>query len=449
MPLLRTLEQSLIEWKSSPIRKPLLLRGARQVGKSFLVKAFAARNFEHLVTINFELTPEFKACFHSLKPEDICTALKVLQATPIIPGKTLLFLDEIQDCPQAIQALRYFKENMPELHVVGTGSLLELTLRNADFRMPVGRVSSLYLYPLSFKEFLQAYNPQALECVTTATLENPAPDAIHQHLLKQVHLYTLLGGMPEVLSTYQVTHDLQQAQMIQSDILDTYQKDFGHYEKIAPVSHLKACFAMTPKMIGQQIKYNKINPELRSKKLKEALSALEAASILQRVHATSVQGFPLDATVNEKKFKLNFVDVGLVKRSNKLDAKLLLQENILLLNQGGLTEQLVGQELVAYAENYEAAKLYFWARDLPATAEVDYIFSHGKYIYPIEIKSGAVGKMRSMLQYLKEHDCPFGIRISQAPLSLEKNILSVPLYMIGELSRLLEAARINCITCKD
>ena len=438
MTLARTLEQSLIEWKTMPSRKPLLLRGARQVGKSFLVESFGKKHFEHVVSVNFELSPEFKDCFRSLNPEDICNALRVLQSTPIVSDKTLLFLDEIQDCPQAIQSLRYFKEKMPELHVIGAGSLLELALKHADYRMPVGRVSSLYLYPLSFKEFLQAYNPNALESVMTATLDNPVPLAIHEYLLKQVHLYVTLGGMPEVVSVYQVTQDLSQVQRIQSEILETYQNDFGHYEGIAPVSHLKICYNMAPKMIGQQIKYNKIDSELRSNDLKRALSALEAASILQRITATSAQGFPLDATVNEKKFKLNFIDIGLVKRANKLDAQLLLQDNIMLLNQGALTEQFVGQELLAYSENYEAAKLYFWARDFPGTAEIDYLFPFEKYIYPIEVKSGAAGRMRSLMQYLDEHDCPLGIRISQAPLSFEKKLLSVPFYMVSELPRLLK-----------
>lgn len=433
----RTLEQALLQWRTQSSRKPLLLRGARQVGKSFLIETFGANYFDHVVSINFELSPEFKNCFLSLKPQEICNAIKVLQEKPIIPGKTLLFLDEIQDCPQAIQALRYFKELMPELHVIGAGSLLELILRHADYRMPVGRVSSLYLYPLSFAEFLQAYNPDALHYVKTGSLENPIPAAIHEYLLKQVHLYTMLGGMPEVASMYQTNQDLREVQRIQSEILETYQKDFGHYENIASVSHLRKCFEMVPKIIGQQIKYNKIDPDLRSKDLKLALSALEAAYIIQRIQATAAQGFPLDATENDKKFKLNFVDIGLVKRANKLDASLLVQQDIMLLNQGGLAEQFVGQELLAYSENDEAAKLYFWARDFPGMAEVDYLFPQGEHIYPIEVKAGAIGKMRSLMLYLSERNCPLGIRISKVSLSLDRKILSVPLYMVSELSRLI------------
>ncbi len=428
-----------MQWRTQSSRKPLLIRGARQVGKTFLVEAFGKKYFEHVILINVELMPEFKACFSSLKPQDICNAIKVLQDKPILPGKTLLFFDEIQDCPDAIRSLRYFKELMPELHVIGAGSLLELHLKHADYRMPVGRVSSLYLYPLSFKEFLQTYNSEALHYIKKASLDNPVPPAIHEYLLKQVHLYTLLGGMPEVAATYLQNQDLREVQRIQSEILETYQKDFGLYENIAPIAHLRKCFEMTPKMIGQQIKYNKIDPDSRANVLKQALSALESAYIIQRICATTAQGFPLDSTENEKKFKFNFVDIGLAKRANKLDAQLLLQEDLLLLNQGALAEQFVGQELLAYSENYEAAKLYFWARDFPARAEVDYLFPHEQLIYPIEVKAGALGKMRSLTQYLSEHACPFGIRVSKIPLSLEKNILSVPFYLLSELSRLIES----------
>lgn len=441
MSIQRTLEQALVQWRTQTSRKPLLLRGARQVGKSFLIETFGRKYFEHLISINFELSPEFKSCFLSLKPQEICNTIKVLQDKPIIPGKTLLFLDEIQDCPDAIRSLRYFKELMPELHVVGAGSLLELLLKHADYRMPVGRVSSLYLYPLSFHEFLQAYNPEALHYILTGSLQNPVPAAIHEHLLKQVQLYTMLGGMPEVAAVYQQTQDLREVQRIQSEILETYQKDFGHYEGIAPVSHLRKCFEMIPKMIGQQIKYNKIDPDLRSKDLKLALSALEAAYISQRIQSSTAQGFPLETTENEKKFKINFVDIGLVKRANKLDAQLLLQEDLMLLNQGALAEQFVGQELLAYSENYEAAKLYFWARDFPGRAEVDYLFPQGQHIYPIEVKAGALGKMRSLVQYLAEHNCPLGIRVSKAALSLQNNILSVPLYMVSQLPRLIATSQ--------
>lgn len=432
----RQLEQSLNRWCVDSKRKPLLLRGARQVGKSYLIESFSKKRFPHVITINFELAPEFKNCFATLKPVEICDAIGIITQQSIIPGKTLLFLDEIQDCPQAIQALRYFKELMPELHVIGAGSLLELTLRESEFRMPVGRVEFLHCYPLSFKEFLTAINPEALESIKNCTVENPLPLAIHEHLLKQLKLYLWLGGMPEVLSQYIDDKNMQAAQAIQESIIETYRKDLGHFSKFSKLNPLKKCFEKIPMMLAQQIKYNKIDPDLLSRDIKQALTVLEDVEIFHRIYSTSAKGLPLDASINDKKFKLNFIDVGLVKRFNQLDINLLLNEDIMLLNKGALAEQFVGQELLAYSPSFEKSKLYFWARDGHGTAEVDYVRVIGSNIFPIEVKSGKLGKLKSLKQYLQEHNCPFGIRISQAPLSLHDDVLSVPLYMISELERL-------------
>ena len=436
--LKRQLEKDLLRWQKNPERKPLLVRGARQVGKSSLIESFGKQYFENLITINFELSPEYKKCFHTLKPQQICDAIAIISQQRITAGKTLLFFDEIQDCPEAIQALRYFKEQMPELHVIGAGSLLELALNQADYRMPVGRVSFLYLYPLSFKEFLLSSSPIALDYLEKASFKELIPLAIHEHLIEQLKLYLLLGGMPEAISHYKTQNNMADVQAIQAGIIETYENDFGHYAKFAKTTHLRHCFRQTPLMIGQQIKYNKIDPDARSNELKETLSTLEASGILQRVYATSAQGLPLDASINEKKFKLNFIDVGLVKRFNQLDASLLLNEDIMLLNQGALAEQFVGQELLAYAPAYEKTKLYFWARDGHSTAEIDYVVVINSGIYPIEVKSGKTGRLQSLKQYKLEHNCPIGIRASLLPLSYSDQLLSVPLYMISELPRLVK-----------
>lgn len=437
MQLQRHLEEDLNAWRIRENRKPLLIRGARQVGKSFLVEAFGKKYFNNMIVINFELSPEYKKCFSTLQPHEICNMISVVAQQRINPGETLLFLDEIQDCPEAIQALRYFKEKMPQLHVIGAGSLLELVLNQAAYRMPVGRVEFLYLYPLSFKEFLKVFAPDTIPYIEKATLKEPVPEVIHDYLLKQLKSYFWLGGMPEVLSDYHMAEDLVRVQAIQASIIETYEKDFGHYRNIASPTDLQNCFRGAPLLIGQQIKYNKINPDARSRELKKALSALEDAAIINRIQATAATGIPFDTTVNEKKFKLNFIDVGLVKRFNKLDISLMLQDDFVFQNQGALAEQFVGQELLAYAPSYEKAKLYFWARDGIGIAEVDYvIISHGK-IYPLEVKSGAIGKLKSLQQFLHEHPSIFGIRTSIAQLSYEKNVLSVPLYMLSELDRLL------------
>jgi len=433
----RALTDHLTTWAQSSGRNPLIIRGARQVGKSALVKQFAKDLGFELLEINFELEPEYKSCFKNLKPVEICQAVSLVSNTSIKPGRTLLFLDEIQDCPEAIQALRYFKEKMPELHVIAAGSLLELTLREADFRMPVGRVSFLYLYPLSFKEFLRSVNPEAVRQLESASLDHPLPEAIHEYLLKQLKIYFWLGGMPEVTVAYLQSGNLLSIQSIQANMLETYNKDLGHFAQYADVTMLKTCFERVPMEAGKQIKYNKLEPDARSRELKKALSVLEAINLISRVHCTAAQGLPLAATINEKKFKLNFIDVGLVKRVNQLDAELMLSDDLVLLNDGALAEQFVGQELLAYSQPYEKTKLYFWARDGSAKAEIDYIAVFGKHIIPIEVKAGKAGSLRSLRQYLKEREMTFGVRVSQLPLSIDGKVLSVPLYMIGELNRLL------------
>ena len=436
MRLQRQSLNTLIDWAQDSQRKPLLLRGARQVGKSYLVEQLAKQSFQSWLPINFELEPQYKACFQTLDPHEICNAIAAISHQPITAGETLLFLDEIQDCPQAIQALRYFKEKMPTLHVIAAGSLLELILNQADFRMPVGRVSFQYLYPLSFKEFLLNANPEVLPYIEQATIKKPMSEAIHNHLLKSLRTYMLTGGLPEACAHYIDNKNLQKLQAIQASIIATYENDFGHYHHIVAAQYLRSCFNKSPLLVGQQIKYNKINSELRSRELKQAISALEDANILQRICATSATGLPLNATVNEKKFKLNFIDIGLVKRFNQLDASLLLENDIVLLNNGALAEQFVGQELLVYADSYEKTKLYFWARDGSGAAEVDYLTVVDDKILPIEVKAGKIGKLKSLKQYLLEHQAPFGIRVSQLPLHKEENILTIPLYMLSELKRL-------------
>lgn len=437
MILKRSIIHDLIKWRNQPDRKPLLLRGARQVGKSFLTEYFGKSHFENVVTINFELEPAYKACFNDLQPAAICQAISAIAKEPIVPGQTLLFLDEIQDCPQAIMALRYFKEKLPELHVIGGGSLLELALRQAEFKMPVGRVSFLYLYPLSFKEYLANLAPETISFIENATVKNPMPEAIHQLLLKHLKQYFLIGGLPEAVSHFQAYQDINEVKPIQSAVVETYEKDFGHYQSAADVMLLQRCFKKIPRLVGQQIKYNKLDAETRSRDLKEVLNTLEAAHICYRIQASSAVGLPLDATLNEKKFKLNFIDVGLLQFINQIDTSILFSDDIMQINNGGLAEQFVGQELLAYSPSYRKNALYFWARDGSAKAELDYVITVAGKIIPIEVKAGRLGRLRSLHYFMETDKSEIGVRISQAPLSLERNILSVPLYMVSELERLI------------
>lgn len=435
----RNIEKKLLSWKEQKNRLPLLIRGARQVGKTYLVEKFGRTHFKSLIAINFELQPEFCRCFDNLHPQHIINMINLLTNQTIIPGETLLFLDEIQDCPNAIKALRYFKEKLPALHVIGAGSLLEFTLNDASFRMPVGRVQFLYLRPLSFQEFLNATgHSQLQQYLTHLTLTDPIAAPIHKQLLKLVREYIVLGGMPAVLQEYINSEDFAACQAIQSSLLQTYRHDFGKYASKTHHKYLQRLFEKAPGLVAQHFKYVSVDPEMRSRDIKSALEMLQYAGLIHFVYATTASGIPLRSLINTKKFKLLFLDVGLIKRATKLEAELLMQNNLLLINRGLIAEQLVGQELLAYSDHFDDGELYFWSREQKSsTAEVDFVITIGPHIYPIEVKSGTTGHLKSLKLFMDEKSAAVGIRISQHPLSFHEKILSVPLYLIGELPRLV------------
>ena len=436
----RDILKELFQWSQQQAPLPLILRGARQVGKTYLIEDFGQKHFKHLVSLNFEYQPEFKACFKTLNPTDIAHTISLLTKKPIIPGETLLFLDEIQECPEAIKALRYFKELMPALHIVGAGSLLEFTLNDENFRMPVGRVLFMHLKPLSFREYLTATdNHELREYLTTVTIENGIPEPIHQKLLKLMREYMVLGGMPAVIKEYINSKNLNQCQIIQSALLNTYRGDFGKYASKVDYKYLQQLFTKIPGLIAQHFKYSKIDPDTRARDLKSALQKLCDAGLIQQIFATSASGLPLNALIDEKRFKVLFLDIGLVNRTSNLDADILLEENLLLINRGMLAEQLVGQELLAYSNYYEPGQLFFWHREQKSSiAEIDFVTNVGSKIIPIEVKSGNTGRLKSLHIFMQEKNIPLGVQISQQPLGLSRSILNLPLYLINELSRLVQ-----------
>lgn len=438
----RNLEQDLIRWKSQKTRLPLLIRGARQVGKSYLVESFAKTHFEQFVLINFEQHPEYKECFKTLDPRKIVQALELLTSIPIQPGNTLLFLDEIQECPQAIVALRYFKEQMPQLHVIGAGSLLEFALNDPDFRMPVGRVQFLYLRPLSFIEYLAASgNLKLVEYLQTVSLKTSIESPIHEKLLSFIRQYFSLGGMPAALAEYFTSQSLLSVQEIQNSILATFRKDFGKYAHRMPHKHLETIFTKAPGLVGQWLKYTTLDPDVSSVTLKNAIDKLCDAGLLLLVHATSGAGLPLVSHKNEKKCKFLFLDIGLVKRACNLELDLLMNQDLQLLNQGALTEQFVGQELLVALHAEEANTLFSWKREEKnSSAEIDFLVGIDHWMIPIEVKSGAIGSLRSLKLFMEEKKAPLGIRISANSLSFQNKILSIPFYLIQELPRLAREA---------
>lgn len=441
----RDLLQHLLIWKDKPNRKPLIVRGARQIGKTYLIENLLKNEFESFVKIDFEQTKQAVHCFDVAIPEQIVRKIEILSGLPIKKGKTLLFLDEIQNCPQAIMSLRYFKEQMPELHIVAAGSLLEFALHNEHFSMPVGRVEYLFLKPLSFNEFLTATgNDLIKEFLSQITLSDPTNDILHKKSLELVREYMILGGMPAVIAEYNVSKSWLSSQQEQSIILNTYRDDFGKYAKDTQLKYLHTLFDKAPGLVGQHFQYSTVDPHADPRQLRTAIEKLNYAGLIYPVHAVAANGIPLLLTKNEKKFKLYFLDIGLIHRGMRLDLEHLLQEDLMLLNRGSLAEQFVAQELLAYSDCHEPRQLCYWAREkVGSSAEVDFVIQDGINIIPVEVKAGTTGRLRSLHLFIEEKKSPIALRISQYSLNFQEGILSVPLYLIKEIPRLLQEIKAN------
>jgi predicted AAA+ superfamily ATPase len=434
----RLFKKTLLKWKNSPTRLPLIVRGARQVGKTFIIEDFGKEEFKNCVNINFEFSPIYKQCFETFEPKSILSQIELLTRQKIVPGETLLFLDEIQQCPKALQSLRYFKEQLPELHVIAAGSLLEFAIRDEDFSYPVGRVQFAKLFPLSFEEFLISLGESSLQsALDSFDIANPPPPAIHTHLLAKVKDYFIVGGMPASIVTFLTTHSYLDVKYAQKAVWDTYEADFGKYATQTQHRYLKKIFEEGPKLIGDHVKYSRIDPELPNpaRAMKTAFELLKLAGILHPITSTTAEGLPLLATEKQHVFKIVFLDIGLVEQVMNIDP----QDSGLM--TGALAEQFVGQELLATADPLLEEKLFFWTREkTSSSAEVDYVIAYKAHTFPVEVKAGKTGKLRSLRVFMEEKKSPFGIKISQDVLKWEKNILSVPFYMVAHLQRLIDAA---------
>jgi predicted AAA+ superfamily ATPase len=312
--LKRAIEKELSQWKERSDRKPLLVRGARQIGKTYVIEKFGRGCFDSTITINFEEMKEARKSFEGdLSPTLLLRDLSTRMNQPIIPGKTLLFFDEIQACPNALQSLRFFKEQMPELHVIGAGSLLEFIMGDERFSFPVGRIEYFYLRLLSFAEFLEAKGETAaLSWLQEAVPEKPIGAATHTKLLQSVREYFIVGGMPEAISFFLKTQQFLGLDPIHQNLLNTYENDLGKYPRTSQQKFMKLLFEAVPRLIGDHFKYAKIHPHAQSRDYLESLQVLSQTGILHQVFANASSGIPLAVQKNEKRFKLLFLDIGLI-----------------------------------------------------------------------------------------------------------------------------------------
>ena len=413
MYIVREIDKDLLEWKNSREIKPLLLRGVRQCGKTSSIRNLG-KTFKTFIEINFEKDPSFSGIFYrDFDIHRICSEIELKTGKRIIDGTTLLFFDEIQNCPDAITALRYFKENRPLLHVIAAGSLLEFALSSSKKRIsfPVGRVRSIYMYPLSFSEFLAALSKTAL--VENLQSENKVlSDSVHMEYLNLYKSFLVVGGMPEAVREYASSGSFLECQRIHRDIVDNFENDFGKYSDLIPAEEIKAVFQFSFRNVGNQVNLSKSVPGMKAARFSTILNLLSMAGLVFQVKSSTCESLPLGCGNKNVSVKLLTFDTGVYLTKQGYDAtEILGAVNLESLNKGALVEMQTGLEIIKCSDKYQSAGLYFWRRT-GANAEVDYVIQNSDKLIPIEVKSNTTGKMQSMAEYLKTHDAPYGIRVS-------------------------------------
>ena len=416
----RSIDKTLEEWKESTTHKPLLLRGARQVGKSSAVRHLGTQ-FKYFAEVNFESAKSIATFFKGdLDVKLISSKISNYIQVPIIPGQTLLFLDEIQACPEAIMALRFFKEDYPELHVIAAGSLLEFALQSLP-TFGVGRIHSVFMYPMTFDEFLVAMDMGGLLAMRReATATHPLDAPFHDKLVNLFRTYLMVGGMPEAVATWRETTDFLKCQQVHQDIILTYEDDFNKYGRRVNPELLRLTLHGVCHQIGQKLTFSRISEGYRSAQIREALNLLTLAGLVIPVVATSANGVPLDAESDEKRAKYLFLDSGLLLAILHLDGqlghdliKLIMTATPQdLINKGSITEMVAGLEISRYKSPVMRPRLFYWEKTGNSIAEIDYLSIRSMKVLPIEIKAGTQGGMKSLWIFMREKHLNHAVRCS-------------------------------------
>lgn len=449
----RTVLNYMNNWLLSSDRKPLVIRGARQVGKTWLVRHLAEKQGMQLIELNLEKQPSYTSLFESNDTNQILLNLSTILNQKIEPKKCILFIDEIQAAPQLLSKLRWFAEDLPQLAVISAGSLLEFILAQHSFSMPVGRVSYMHLEPLSFDEFLLANDKKSLyEYLNQYELRLELPSVIHEELITLFKTYLIVGGMPAVVSNWVAERSLSRVSQIQHDLLATYRDDFSKYKGRLAQERLEDVLSAVPKMLGEKFVFSRVNKTIQASAMKQVLDLLEKARISHRVQSSAANGVPLGSEINKKYFKEIFLDVGLCSTALGLSLNQLNSvDEIIMMNNGGISEQVVGQLLRTIEAPYIEPALYYWHRDQPgSSAEIDYVIQHGNRVIPIEVKAGATGSLKSLHVFMGLKKQSLAMRInsdypSKMTVDVKDNLgksvnysfISIPFYLVGQLHRLL------------
>ncbi len=417
----RIIDLYLSEWASRKQHKPVLLRGARQVGKSTAVRHLGEK-FECYVEINFEKQPEYRTLFQgNLDVLRIVPQLAAMSGKPIKSSTTLLFLDEIQECPEAIMSLRFFKEDMPGLHVIAAGSLLEFALEELP-TFGVGRIHSMFMHPMTFDEFLNANGEHLLiDARNQASLSKPLPEPLHDKLIDLLRTYMLVGGMPEAVAKWIETQDFLQCQEIQDDIIVSYEDDFPKYRKKVDPMLLRQTMRSAAIQVTKKFVYAHVGSGYKAEEVKKALEMLTLAGILVPITHTGANGLPLGCEADKSYRKFLLLDTGLMLRLlnmtigniTQITSQILTANATELVNKGPLAEMIVGLELLRYQSPNIRHELFYWIRLAKnSQAEIDYVTGHLQEILPIEVKAGTQGGMKSLWSFMQEKHLSNAVRCS-------------------------------------
>ena len=431
-------------WADSPDRKPLLLRGARQVGKTVAVTMFG-RRFERFISLNLELSSESAVFRRGLSPEDLFQAILLKKEAAATEGRTILFLDEIQSCPEAVASLRYFHEKLPHIYVIAAGSLLEVSLSEDHISFPVGRMENASMFPLSFREFLEATNAgRALEAFDKV----PVPVHALPSLFDLFHRYTLLGGMPEIVARYNEESDMTRLQPLYDSLLTSYLDDVGKYARNSTMTAvLRHCIESAPFEAGKRITFAGFgNSNYRSREVGEALRTLQRARLIYLLYPSTAVEMPIRPDL-KKSPRLQFLDTGLLNYFVGMQQQYFEYENLQDIYRGIVIEHIAGQELICSGQSTRTRQC-FWVREKrQSKAEVDFLVRHGNYVIPVETKAGKSGRLRSLHQFMDR--CPHGyaVRLYFGPVLVQKietqsgkpfHLLNIPYFLASQINRYLD-----------
>ena len=430
----RNFEKILTQWHEKKVRKPLIVRGMRQTGKTWCVRAFAETYYKNqFLEINFEYSTEWNSIFErDLDPVRICEELELITGVRVRGGETLLFFDEIQLCPRALASLRFFYEKMPELPIIAAGSLLDFALD--DIQFPVGRVQFAELHPMTFAEYLEAIGKVQLAQLLQGS-SRALPEAIHKKLLDELRTYAIVGGLPECVKSRAEGASLLDVRAVQNDLIAAFQQDFSKYPERMDAATLREIWRSANASTGRQISYASLSREHTGTTNKKALELLARARLVKLSRAVSSAALPFDLDVTPR-IKPFAGDIGLYQAMSALPVDAILhEEDLLNTYNGALAEQFVAQELSAALGGTEP---HWWKRDAKnAQAEVDFMVALNGRVLPIEVKSGPSGRLRSVHQLLREFPSVMDALVfSSAPFGEipEQRIRFIPIYFAGSVA---------------